>query len=90
MTERKSFNKAALRGEAYDDLQWQKDFAESTGIVIPEQYLFSVKGPKYAIDMMYEQNKQDYIQRDGLSEKAAHGQANASRTAALADLKRLL
>ncbi len=37
MNERKSFNKEALRGNNYDDLQWQKDFADATGIVIPDK-----------------------------------------------------
>jgi len=90
MDKRKSFNKAALEGQNYDDLQWQKDFAESTGIVIPDKYLFTEKGPRYAIDMLYEQNKRDYMLIKGYDEKTAHSHADALKKEALKGFERLI
>jgi len=90
MDERKSFNKEALDGGNYNDLQWQKDFAEQTGIVIPDKYLFSEKGPRYAIDMMYEQNKKDYMQHQGFDQKTAEKHAGNLKKAALNDFEALL
>lgn len=90
MNERKSFNKEALRGNNYDDLQWQKDFADATGIVIPDKYLYTSAGPKYAINKMYEQNIIDFMQHEDLTESQAKRKANVRKTAALNDLKELI
>ena len=89
-TNRKSYNKAALRGENYDDIQWQQDFAEATGIVVPDEYLFTPNAPKYAIDAMYEQNKRDFVEKMGLSPKDAEKRAMANKKAALKSLSELM
>jgi len=66
----KSYNKDALRGLPVDDKDWQADMAK-VGIIIPDDMLYSPKGPKYAMEQIRERNVQDQINGLGISEKEA-------------------
>lgn len=70
MTERKSYNKDALRGLPVDDKQWQADMMEA-GIVVPDDLLYSPDGPRYAMKQIREINVKEQMDKLGLPEKEA-------------------
>ena len=88
-TNRKSYNLSALRGESYNDEQWQADLAEAEGIFVPTEYLYSPKGPEYAMEQMKMVNFRDYL-ADGLDEKAAMKKAEGNKEAAMKNFKALM
>ena len=51
----KSYNTRSLRGEDYDDLEFQRDMS-NTGVVIPDSLLFKPEMNDYVIDQVRKQN----------------------------------
>lgn len=88
-TNRKSYNLAALRGESYNDEQWQADLAETEGIVVPTEYLYTPKGPEYAMEQMRMVNYQDYL-ADGMDQATAMKKADGLKEAAMKNFKSLM
>ena len=85
----KSYNKKALRGNDYNDAQWQKDMMD-VGIYVPDDMLYTPEGPKYVMRRFYEQNKKDMMAKGGLSEKDAEAEAKSLYDAALQDYAKLM
>ena len=89
MTQKKSYNLSALRGENYNDEQWQADLAEAEGIVVPTQYLYTPKAPEYAMEQMRMVNFNDFL-ADGLDQDAAMKKADGLKEAAMKNFKTLM
>ena len=85
----KSYNKRALRGNDYNDAQWQQDMMEM-GVYVPDDMLYTPEGPKYVMRRFYEQNKKDYMAQAGMSAKEAEETAMGEFKAAMQDYERLL
>jgi len=88
MTERKSYNKNALRGYGYDDKEWQADM-EEVGVFIPDDLLYTKEGPEFAMKHFRKTNEEGYL-KEGMSPKQAMKNANDNYAAAMDGYKRLL
>ena len=67
----KSYNKNALRGEDYDDHEWQADMAKYAGVDIPDELLYTFYGPVYVMNEMHKQNIEHYMKDEGMSKEDA-------------------
>jgi len=77
---KKSYNKDALRGYDVDDKEWQAELAE-IGIKLPENLLYSRKGPEWVMSHLRDTNTAGYI-KAGDSEKLAKMKATENYVAA--------
>ncbi len=78
----KSYNKDALRGLPVDDKEWQKDMAK-VGIVIPDDMLYSPRGPRHAMQLIRERNVQDQMNALNIDETEARKQVEPLYKAAV-------
>ena len=85
----KSYNKGALRGEKYDDKDWQADLNEA-GVFIPDDLLYTSQGPMYAMQKIREQNVNSFMKHEGLDETAAQKKADEMYRMAVDSYKGLL
>ena len=85
----KSYNKSALRGEKYDDKDWQADM-HAAGVFIPDDLLYTPDGPMYAMQKIREQNVNSFMKHDGLNEKEAQMKADDMYKTAMSSYKGLL
>ena len=79
----KSYNLQALRGEDYCDKEWQKDFHEATGVLIPEELLYTPAGPVFAMKELMKQTVKEYMTRYKEPESTAKEKAQYHHDAAL-------
>jgi hypothetical protein len=84
----KSYNKSALRGYAYDDKEFQIDM-EELGVSIPNNLLYTPKGPEFVMNHYRDTNEQGYL-RQGMEPAEAKITANKVYSAAMTGYKDLL
>ena len=84
----RSYNKSALRGYAYSDKEFQEDM-EKVGVFIPEELLFTPKGPEYVIKHFRDSNELGYI-NEGMSAEDAKKSATEVYNTAMKGYKDLL
>ena len=86
----KSYNKDALRGAEVDDKDWQADVYEATGIMIPDEYLYTPKGPRFFMKEARKKNINDLQERFGMTEKEAMMKAEPMYKTAMQGYDKLL
>ena len=88
MKKSRSYNKSALRGYDYDDKEFQADM-EKVGVFIPDNLLYTPKGPEFVINHFRGTNEEGYLQQ-GMEPKEARSTASKAHAAAMTGYKELL